>query len=83
MPKIETMKVGEIEDQGDRILIHPAAGQEAVLDIGAVKVRVKEVKRGSFCVIASHLQAAGIGPGDEITYEPYGFNFGWFVSASR
>lgn len=31
-------------------------------------------------IIASQEQAKGVNEGDTIEYEPYGINFGWFVS---
>ncbi len=37
----------------------------------------------SYHVISSHLKAAGLRPGDTITYEPYGANFGWLVASVR
>lgn len=37
----------------------------------------------SFYVIAKSEQRGKVQPGDVVIYEPYGSNFGWFVSSTR
>ncbi len=77
---LQKLVIESIEDQGDRVLLHPASNAQVTRDIGGAQVSTS-VDAGGFYVIASHKQAEGLKKGDTIEYEPYGINFGWFERA--
>ncbi len=64
--KNETLEIGRIDNQGDRILLYPK---------GDGKKHAFE-----YYVIASVKQTKDLKVGDTIEYQPEGANFGWFVS---
>ena len=73
--------IGSIEDQGDRVLLHPADDAQVTRDVGVARMVTPVNTLGGYYVITSHEQAANLTEGDTIEYEPYGVNFGWFSRA--
>lgn len=65
MAEIRKAIVAEKIDEGDRVLLYPEQPYS---------------RFGRIHVIASPQEAADVDVGDVITYDPAGFNFGWFKS---
>lgn len=79
MPVTRTMRVGRIDDQGDRLVLYPASPLTDKLTFRAEK---HTVSIGISHVIASVEERENIKDGDMILFEPAGGNFGWFISKS-
>ncbi len=75
-----TLTIGKIEDDGDRILLYPADDDQVIRDLGLGTARTPARFLGGFHIIASPAIAKKLHERDVIEYEPFGVNFGWFVS---
>jgi len=78
--KNQIMTIGHIEDEGDRVPIYPAPDAQVARKIGEATVWTNEIDSGGYHVIVSPKAVHELKVGDIIEYEPYGSNFGWFVS---